>query len=236
MNQNGQLKLRASCGENAASFPRLVRSRPDQSGLSPGFGSGSPDFECHSPGFKSCSPKFETFRPDFGNDCPDFERSSHEFLQGSPGFVDSSPEFGKSSPDFFQVSPDFLSLPPILKAPALIYLRLPRFLKPLKMGDLARFQAAEQRTAVAHSASYGNKCRRIFQAPAGATENKGLTTHFFRPVRGLNRFVILSHGCHRGLLSCAAPQLQIPHAHDSPEIQHRQLTTRKTWRTRSPIC
>jgi hypothetical protein len=51
-------------------------------------------------------------------------------------------------------------------------------------GDLA----AEQRAVVAHSASYGFYRPRIFQAPAGATENHGSKTRFFRPCRGLNRF------------------------------------------------
>jgi hypothetical protein len=46
--------------------------------------------------------------------------------------------------------------------------------------------AAEQRPAVAHSASYGKPCRRISQAPVGAAENPDSTTHLSRPVRGLN--------------------------------------------------
>ena len=52
-------------------------------------------------------------------------------------------------------------------------------------GDLA----AEQRTVVAHSASYGSDRPHIYQAPAGAAENRGSTFHFFRPIRGLNRFL-----------------------------------------------
>jgi len=98
--------------------------------------------------------------------------------------------------------------------------------------------AAEQRTIVAHSASYGFDCPQTHQAPAGAkenyfitaqivcravrrsnilmhyshstsygsghpqisqtpavvTENHGSKTRSFRPVRGLNRFAIRSHG------------------------------------------
>jgi len=51
--------------------------------------------------------------------------------------------------------------------------------------------AAEQRTVVAHSASYGSVRPQIFQAPAGATENHRSKTHFFRPIRGLNRFAYI---------------------------------------------
>ena len=54
----------------------------------------------------------------------------------------------------------------------------------LMAGDLA----AEQRTIVAHSASYGFDRRHFSQAPTGATENHGSTSRFFRPIRGLNRF------------------------------------------------
>jgi len=49
-------------------------------------------------------------------------------------------------------------------------------------------RAAEQRAAVAHSASYGFGRPQIHQAPAGAKENNFGNTHFFRPVRGLNCF------------------------------------------------
>jgi len=42
-------------------------------------------------------------------------------------------------------------------------------------GDLA----AEQRTVVAHSASYGSDRTRISQAPGGATENHDSTPYFF---------------------------------------------------------
>ena len=55
----------------------------------------------------------------------------------------------------------------------------------LVAGDLA----AEQRAIVAHSASYGFDRPQISQAPAGAAENHGSTFHFFRPIRGLNRFL-----------------------------------------------
>lgn len=48
--------------------------------------------------------------------------------------------------------------------------------------------AAEQRTVVARSASYGSNRPQISQAPAGATENHRAKTHLFRPVRSLNRF------------------------------------------------
>ncbi len=68
--------------------------------------------------------------------------------------------------------------------------------------------AAEQRTIVAHSASYGFNHPQISKAPAGATENHRSTTRFFRPIRGLNRFTTRSHGCHRGLLSRATPWLK----------------------------
>jgi hypothetical protein len=68
-------------------------------------------------------------------------------------------------------------------------------------------QAAEQRTIVAHSASYGCRHSHILKAPAGAKENRGSKSHFSRPIRGLNDFDHHSHGCHRGLLPHAAPQL-----------------------------
>jgi len=124
--------------------------------------------------------------------------------------------------------------------------------KPKTLMLIAGVLAAEQRTIVAHSASYGKPCSQIFQAPAGAkenysttaqivrrtirrsiilahyshsasygsdrphisqapvgaTENHRATPHFFRLFRGLNRFTAPSHGCHRGLLSYAAPWLK----------------------------
>lgn len=59
--------------------------------------------------------------------------------------------------------------------------------------------AAEQRTAVAHSASYGKMCRRIFQAPAGAGENCQLTTSItFRAVRRSNILRRDSHSTSHG--------------------------------------
>jgi hypothetical protein len=67
--------------------------------------------------------------------------------------------------------------------------------------------AAEQRAIVAHSVSYGSGHPQISQAPAGAAENHGSITVFFRPIRGSNYFAIRSHGCHRGLLSYATPWL-----------------------------
>jgi len=68
--------------------------------------------------------------------------------------------------------------------------------------------AAEQRATVAHSASYGSGRPQIFQAPTGATENHGSTIHFFRPLRGLNRFANTFPRFHRGLLSHATPWLK----------------------------
>ena len=91
---------------------------------------------------------------------------------------------------------------------------------------ITKNQAAEQRAIVAHSASYGFSRPQISPAPAGATENQFSTTHFFRPVRGLNPFAIRSHGCHRGLLSRATPWL----------TQTNLLRSFDLWRTPSPIC
>jgi hypothetical protein len=51
-------------------------------------------------------------------------------------------------------------------------------------GDLA----AEQRTTVAHSASYGFGRPQISPAPAGATETCRSKINFFRTIRGLNCF------------------------------------------------
>ncbi|MDD5140748.1 MAG: hypothetical protein PHY43_10870 [Verrucomicrobiales bacterium] len=78
-------------------------------------------------------------------------------------------------------------------------------MKPKTFMLIAGALAAELRTAVAHSASYGNQCHRISQAPAGAMEIHHSITRFVRPVRGLNHFGTRSHGCHRGLLSRATP-------------------------------
>ena len=44
------------------------------------------------------------------------------------------------------------------------------------------------------------------QAPDGAAENQPTET-FFRPIQGLIRFVHLTHGSRRGLLSAVAPRL-----------------------------
>jgi len=48
--------------------------------------------------------------------------------------------------------------------------------------------AAEQRTVVAHSASYGSGRPQISQAPAGAAEKRDQKDHFFRPIRGFDYF------------------------------------------------
>jgi hypothetical protein len=68
-------------------------------------------------------------------------------------------------------------------------------------GDLA----AEQRAIVAHSASYGFNRPHFSQAPAGAKENHGSISHFFRPIRGLSCFLhavptVDTVGCYRTLL------------------------------------
>jgi len=60
--------------------------------------------------------------------------------------------------------------------------------KPKTFTFIANAEAAERRTIVAHSASYGFDDQQFFQAPAGATENHGLMSRFSRPVRGLNYF------------------------------------------------
>lgn len=69
-------------------------------------------------------------------------------------------------------------------------------------------KAAEQRTAVAHSVSYGKTWRCDSQTPVGAIENRALKIHFFRFVRGLNdydRFVptVSTVGYYRSLLRSA---------------------------------
>jgi hypothetical protein len=80
--------------------------------------------------------------------------------------------------------------------------------KPKTFIPIAAKSAAEQRTIVAHSASYGFGPPPVSQAPAGATESHGSKFHFSRPIRGLNRLgARRSHGCHRGLLSHATPWL-----------------------------
>lgn len=48
--------------------------------------------------------------------------------------------------------------------------------------------AASQHATVAHSAGYGPGRPRISKAPAGAKENHGSKTRFFRPLRGMDYF------------------------------------------------
>jgi len=86
--------------------------------------------------------------------------------------------------------------------------------------------AAEQRTVVAHSASYGSGRPQIYPAPAGAIENHPTTTRFFRPVRGLNHWPESFPRFHRGLLPDATPWL----------TQTNLLRSSNLWRTRSLIC
>ncbi len=78
--------------------------------------------------------------------------------------------------------------------------------------------AAEQRTVVAHSASYGSGRPQISQAPAGATENHYSITHFFRPIRGLNHFLD-----------------DVPTA-NAVGYYLSLLRSSNLWRTRSHIC
>ncbi|HEY5297114.1 MAG TPA: hypothetical protein VIK59_04250 [Verrucomicrobiae bacterium] len=98
-------------------------------------------------------------------------------------------------------------------------------MKPKTFTLIAGALAAEQRTVVAHSASYGFSRPQIFQAPAGATENHHSTTHFFRPIRGLNYFADI-----------------IPTVSPWATIARHSVTETKTvlhmilWRTPSPIC
>lgn len=77
--------------------------------------------------------------------------------------------------------------------------------------------AAEQRTAVAHGASYGSGSQ-ISQAPAGATENHHPISYFSRPVRGLNLFWD-----------------NVPTA-DAVGYYLSLLRSFDLWRTRLPIC
>jgi hypothetical protein len=85
--------------------------------------------------------------------------------------------------------------------------------------------AAEQRTVVAHSASYGSVSPQISKAPAGAAENHNLTTYFFRPIRGLNRFA--------NSFPRLSPWATISHH----SVAETQITLQLIlWRTRSPIC
>jgi hypothetical protein len=77
-------------------------------------------------------------------------------------------------------------------------------LKPESFMLIAGDLAAEQRAIVAHSASYGSDRPHISQAPTGATENHGSSSHFFRPIRGLNCFLsiptVVTVGYYRLLL------------------------------------
>jgi hypothetical protein len=83
---------------------------------------------------------------------------------------------------------------------------------------LAGALAAEQRTTVAHSTSYGSGRPRTSQAPAGAAKNYRSKPHLFRPIRGLNRF------------------LEIVPTADAEGYFLSLLRSFDLWRTRSPIC
>jgi ABC-type microcin C transport system permease subunit YejB len=78
--------------------------------------------------------------------------------------------------------------------------------------------AAEQRAAVAHSASYGFDRPQISQAPAGATENHGSKINFFRPIQGLN-----------SLLDNVPTAIAVGY-------YHTLLRSLVSWPTHSPIC
>ena len=70
---------------------------------------------------------------------------------------------------------------------------------------IAGVPAAERRALVAHSASYGVSRPQIFQAPAGAIDNHGSKTKFFRPIQGFNYFnhpvpTVFTVGYYRSLL------------------------------------
>jgi hypothetical protein len=86
--------------------------------------------------------------------------------------------------------------------------------------------AAEQRTAVAHSASYGSGHPQYSQAPAGATEKQRSITDVFRPVRGLIVLQTSFPRFYRGLLSSATPWL----------MQTNLLRNFDLWHTPSLIC
>lgn len=58
---------------------------------------------------------------------------------------------------------------------------------PVRFPTLSRKEAAEQRTAVAHSASYGFWHPQISIAPAGAAENRLASNPFLPPHPGLER-------------------------------------------------
>jgi hypothetical protein len=112
-------------------------------------------------------------------------------------------------------------------------------------GDLA----AEQRTKVAHSASYGSDRPHISQAPAGAAENHGLTSHFFRPIRGLNYFshsipTVDTVGYYRTLLRSFIFENHRSHSSRCELLSHatswltqiHPLRSIDLWPTPSPIC
>jgi hypothetical protein len=98
-------------------------------------------------------------------------------------------------------------------------------LKPKTFMLIASALAAEQRAIVAHSASYGSGRPQISKAPAGATENRRSTTHFFRPVRGLNYFA--------DIVPTVSPGATIARHSVAKTKSSTQLIL---WRTRSPIC
>ena len=60
-------------------------------------------------------------------------------------------------------------------------------------------------TLCSHGAGHGSDRPQISKAPAGAAENHDSTSHFFRPIRGLNRFAnihptVVTVGYYRTLL------------------------------------
>jgi len=67
-------------------------------------------------------------------------------------------------------------------------------------------EAAERRETVAHGGSRG-LCRSQLSAPGGVKDSMS-GRNFLPPHRGGIIFVRLSHGCRRGLLSCALPALK----------------------------
>ena len=91
-------------------------------------------------------------------------------------------------------------------------------MKPKAFLPIADALAAEQRTIVAHSASYGFNRQQTHQAPAGAKENHSSKTNFFRPVRGLNYFADI-----------------VPTA-DAVGYYLSLLRSFDLWRIPSPIC
>jgi hypothetical protein len=121
--------------------------------------------------------------------------------------------------------------------------------KPKSFTLIAGELAAEQRAIVAHSASYGFDHPQISKAPAGATENQGSITRFFRPCRGLNRFaninpMVVTVGYYRALLRSFIFENHRSHnphyrllSHVTPWLtQIHPLRSFLLWRTPSPIC